>query len=235
MYMKGAQPQFEKRTSQLQGKEVSVVSMFADLRDFSSWLIKTRVEEVADLIKGQYEQMIQVCCDCHVDFLKPLGDGFLMLWEADETVDMKTCLKRALDAAYNIHNKYAHYKQELPCNKPAGYGIGISQGLAVRIQPETMLTEMNEIDFLGYPLNCSARMQTLSLKAFQTTVCSSVSALLQSNPEDFLYPDIPRFARILKVPSPESAKAAQNLKGLKSEDCNDFRHLEWVAARKYWL
>lgn len=49
---------------------------------------------------------------------------------------------------------------------PSGYGIGIAAGDAVLPQPETFLAEFNEIDFVGYPLNCAARLQTLASAAF---------------------------------------------------------------------
>jgi class 3 adenylate cyclase len=234
MYMKGSQPHPENAANKPHEKEVNVVSMFADLRDFSNWVVESRIEDVSSLLKSQYEQVIQVCCDCHVHFLKTLGDGFLLVWEADEVTNLETCLKRALDAAYTMHNKYMYCKRDSSYKVPAGYGIGISQGLAVRIWPDTMLRDMNEVDFVGYPLNCSARMQTLSLEAFQTTICSSVSATLQSKPDEFLYPGIPGFARILKMPSPKSIEKAVTLKGLQCEDRTNFRHLEWAAAGRCW-
>ena len=88
MYMKGrCLLQIDSMLSQHQETKVSVVSMFADLRDFSSWLNQAEIENVVDLINGQYLQVLQVCCDCHVDFLKAMGDGFLLLWEADADVD----------------------------------------------------------------------------------------------------------------------------------------------------
>ena len=72
------------------------------------------------------------------------------------------CIMQALDAAFEIHKKYWYLAKEVPYGTPCRYGIGIAIGEAIRVQPETFLQQMNELDFLGYPLNCER-----GCKAFQ--------------------------------------------------------------------
>ena len=68
----------------------------------------------------------------------------------------------ALAAAFEIHKRYWYIAQQLRFPSPSGFGIGISLGEVVRIDPETFIPEMNEPDFVGYPMNCGARLQKLA-------------------------------------------------------------------------
>jgi class 3 adenylate cyclase len=181
---------------------------------------------VGDVIKTQYERVIQITNDQHPVFHKFLGDGFLLLWESDQDMDSQLCLKFALEAAFEIHKKFWYFARALPYEAPRGYGIGIAIGSAIRIQPETFLKEMNEVDFLGYPLNCGARMQSFSVP-FGVTLCSSTVARINESPDDFLCPSVPGFRKILKAPTPAALKKAKFANGLLPRDRTEFRHLVW--------
>jgi len=226
MYTKGVDFTLASGKSKLSGAKSDVVVLFADLRGFSTWCNEAEIANVAEVITVQYERVIQVCNDFHHHFHKFLGDGFLLLWEADTEMDSTVCLKHALGAVFEIHKKYWYLAKELGYKAPAGYGIGLSIGQAIRIQPETFIKEMNEVDFLGYPLNCSARMQSLA-EPFGTTVCSATAARLAGAPNEFLYPNEPVFLRRLRKPTPAALEKAKGMKGLKPEDRVGFRYLTW--------
>ena len=169
MYTKDVNFALASGSSSLMGTEADVVVLFADLRGFSTWSKSASLKDVGEVIKVQYECVIQICNDHHHCFHKFLGDGFLLLWEIDRDIDLTLCLQRALDAAFHIHKKYWFFAKDAGIKVPDGYGLGISIGRAIRIQPETFIKEMNEIDFLGYTLNCAARMQALSNPPRQNT------------------------------------------------------------------
>jgi len=230
MYTKGVNFTPTSGESKLSGSKADVVVLFADLRGFSTWSNKAEIANVAELIKAQYERVIQVCNDFHHHFHKFLGDGFLLLWEADAEMNSTVCLKHALDAAFEIHKKYWYLVKELGFDAPVGYGIGLSLGQAIRIQPETFIKEMNEVDFLGYPLNCSARMQSLA-EPYGTTVCSTTAATLAAASDEFLYPNVPAFLRRLKKPTPAALEKAKGMKGLKPEDRTNFLYLTWPNSQ----
>jgi class 3 adenylate cyclase len=217
--------------SSITGQKVDVVVLYADIRGFSNWSMTQTAENVASLVKIEYERVIQICNDHHPCFHKFLGDGFLLLWEKDEELSTDDCFRHALDAAFHAHKAYFYASQELSRSfaLPAGMGIGISLGEAVRIQPETFLEEMNEVDFLGYPMNCGARMQSFS-NAYGTTLCSSCVGLVKSNPESFLYPTVPSFRRALVPPSKNTRKKAEDINGLNHSDRTEFSHLVWLDA-----
>jgi len=226
MYTKGIDFTAVNGDSKLSGVQSDVVVLFADLRGFSTWCTSASLEQVAEIIKIQYERVIQICNDFHHTFHKFLGDGFLLLWEPDADLNLNVCVKHALDASAEVHKKYWYLVKDLKYKAPLGYGIGMSLGHAIRIQPETFIKEMNEIDFLGYPLNCSARMQSLA-DPYGTTICSALAGLLESNCDEFLYPNEPIFRRELHAPSPAALTRAQSMKGLQSKDRTDFRYLTW--------
>lgn len=235
MYTKNVKFTLTSGTSEVSGTRSDVVVLFADIRGFSNWCNSgAGLDHVGHVIKTQYERLIQISNDQHPCFHKFLGDGFLLLWETDQGMDSALCLKLAIDAAFEIHKKYWYFAKELPYKAPAGYGIGISVGSAIRIQPETFLKEMNEIDFLGYPLNCGARMQSLS-GPFGVTLCSSTAARIAESPDEFLYPAVPGFRRVLHAPSAVALEKAKLANGLLPQDRADFRHLTWPdSQRELW-
>jgi class 3 adenylate cyclase len=232
MYTKNVDFTLTSGTSKVSGSKSDVVVLFADIRGFSNWCNSgASLDHVGYVITTQYERVIQISNDQHPCFHKFLGDGFLLLWEADGELDGPLCLKLAIDAAFEIHKKFWYFARELPYETPSGYGIGISIGPAIRIQPETFLKEMNEIDFLGYPLNCGARMQSLS-GPFGVTVCSSTAARIAETPDEFLCPTVPGFRRALHAPSPAALERARVMKGLLPQDRTGFRHLTWPDSQR---
>lgn len=110
---------------------------------------------------------------------------------------------------------------------PSGYGVGISVGSAIKVQPETIISELNEIDFVGYTLNCGARMQTLA-GAYGVALCSTVVATIDKAHQAFLYPNEPAFARELVAPTAAALKKAASLRGLLPKDQSNFRYLTWL-------
>src|ERR1051325_8312190 len=69
--------------SSISGHRVGVVVLCADLRGFSVWSLAEPASNVAELVKIEYERVIQISNDCHPCFHKFLGDGFILLWEIE--------------------------------------------------------------------------------------------------------------------------------------------------------
>lgn len=61
--------------------------LYADLREFSTWSTSANPKHVAELVAMTYGRVIQLMGDYHHNFHKLLGDGFLLVWEADEFDD----------------------------------------------------------------------------------------------------------------------------------------------------
>ena len=215
------------------GVRSRVVAMFADMRGFSNWSETQPLDHVADLVKLQFGQVMAICDDHHHPFQKFLGDGFVLLWELENGDDLARCLANAINATFDLHKGYATLTQSLPYPAPAGYGVGISIGEAIRIQLEPHLSESSEVDFVGYPLNCAARMQTLA-SGFGTAVCFSTAHVLQGHPDRYLRTLVPGFGRRLIEPPMEMVKRASVTKGLKPADRTGFRYLSFVDGQE-WL
>lgn len=139
-------------------EKVNIVVLYADIRQFSRWLFSVSPEQAAELIRIEYERVIQLAHDYYHTFHKFLGDGYLLIWEVDDVDSFENVLSLAIGAAFEIHKKYWYTSKELKYLAPEGLGIGIACGEAVRVQPETYIKEFNEPDFIGYPMNCGARL-----------------------------------------------------------------------------
>ena len=81
MYSKNSTLTVTSGVSALSGAKTDVVALFADIRGFSNWCNTQPLEHVADLMKIQFERVIQICNDHHHSFHKFLGDGFLLMVE----------------------------------------------------------------------------------------------------------------------------------------------------------
>lgn len=233
MYRRSSAVDLAPRHHQRFGIRSQIVALFADMRGFSTWSETQSLDRVADLVKLQFGQVMQICDDHHHPFQKFLGDGFVLLWELEGENDLARCLASALDAALDLHKGYEALAQSLPYPVPAGYGVGVSIGEVIRIQLEPHLNEASEVDFVGYPLNCAARMQTLA-PGFGTAVCSSTAQVLQSKPDRYLRNLVPGFARRLLEPEPEMVTRAAVIKGLKPADRTGFRCMSFVDGQE-WL
>jgi class 3 adenylate cyclase len=234
MYVKNSTLTLSDGKSSVTGRRVKIVALFCDLRGFSNWCDSVKIEQVESLMRTQFERVIQICTDHHHDFHKFLGDGFVLVWEESDETSIQACLAHAVDAAFDLHKKYWYLSQEIGYGLPSGYGIGISVGEAVLLQPETFLSELNEIDFVGYPLNCAARMQTLA-NAYGTVLCSGASDVIEADNRALLYDGVPAFTRVLLPPSQGALERAASMKGLRERDRSGFKYLVFDSARaKLW-
>jgi len=234
MYVKNATLTLTDGDSAVAGRRVNVVALFCDLRGFSNWCETVDIGQIESLMRSQFERVIQICNDHHHDFHKFLGDGFVLVWEESAETSLHTCLARALDAAFHLHKKYWYLSQDEASALPTGYGIGISAGEAVLLQPETFLAELNEVDFVGYPLNCAARLQTLA-NAYGTVLCSTAVDLVESKERALLYENEPAFRRLLLPPDEAALKRAGAMKGLRERDRSGFKHLLFeLGYLKLW-
>lgn len=211
------------------GRRVNLVTLFCDLRGFSNWCESVEVEQIELLMRSQFERVIQICNDHHHDFHKFLGDGFVLVWEESEDRSLHDCLAQALDAAFHLYKKFWYLSKDINYELPPGYGIGISVGEAVLVQPDTSILELNEIDYVGYPLNCAARFQTLA-SAYGTVVCSNTVALIESHNRELLYDDTPAFQRKLLPPNQQALEKAARMKGLRNTDRSGFKYLVFCTG-----
>ncbi len=224
MYVKNAALTLTDGKSSIAGRRVNVVALFCDLRGFSNWCESVGIERVESLMRTQFERVIQICNDHHHDFHKFLGDGFVLVWEESGETPLHLCLAHAVDAAFHLHKKFWYLSQDTAHALPPGYGIGISVGEAVMLQPETFISELNEVDFVGYPLNCAARMQTLAT-AYGTVLSSAAVELISSS-------QWPHTAhqRVLFPPSDTALRQATAMKWLRDSDRTGFKYLVFGAG-----
>jgi len=210
------------------GEESEIVVLYADIRKFSSWSQEQAIDKTKDLVDQFYNSTWQIVSDKNADFCKLLGDGCLLLWEVGgKSLDL--CIKLSFDATHDLHKKYFYENKDNNFNLPLGLGIGISTGKAVKIQPATFIKEFNEIDFVGYPMNCGARMQSLA-GPYGTVIDSSIHKIIEENPSDFLYLDEPTFTRELHKPSDTALTKAKGMGGLSRIDVTDFRYITFKST-----
>jgi len=206
------------------GERRKVVVLYADIRGFSDWSKDISLTKVSELVQIVYERVIQLSVDYYHVFHKFLGDGFLLLWEVPNGEDYSNYISLAIGASFEIHKKY-WYLYAGDKTLPSGFGIGISCGEAVKIQPATFIPELNELDFVGYPMNCGARMQTLA-GAYGVVIDSAVSKVVSENIDN-------KFSNFELLNADEhSLLRAKVFKGLRVYDKKDFKYLTYPVLQK---
>lgn len=208
------------------GKKAEIVVLYADMRDFSDWSFSVSPDQVAEVVQIQYERVIQLAQDYKHSFHKFLGDGFLLIWEISDHGSIADTLHWALGAAFEIHKKYWHVSKKLGYPTPNGLGIGISCGDVVKVQPETFIRELNEPDFVGYPMNCGARLQ--SLAGPYGVVLDSNGAEVASNNKNRVLRESNSVSRLSLIdPTKKALQKARSVKGLKERDTVGFKYVIW--------
>ncbi|TMI46684.1 adenylate/guanylate cyclase domain-containing protein [Candidatus Bathyarchaeota archaeon] len=220
--------------------KVEIVVLYADIRDFSRWSNSALPGQVAQVVEICYERVHQLFQDFHHSFHKLLGDGFLLVWEVKDfsREEANKChracgaLRCAINAAYEIHKKYLLAKRSLPFSTPDGFGISIAVGQVYRIRVRTLLSELDEDDYVGYAMNAGSRLQRLA-GPNEIILDSAASRICRECPNELLLARYPDFELRLVDPSIRVKKEAEGLKGLKSGDARFFKYLVSPSSRDY--
>lgn len=230
MYLKSNALTLSDRVSSIHGEKLDVVAVYADLRGFAHWSLTSTAAEITRVIEVVYDRVIQLAFFYKHTFHKFLGDGFVLIWEVKDHGSYAEALHWALAASFEIHKRYWYIVERLQFPSPSGFGIGISCGEVVRIDPQTFIPELNEPDFVGYPMNSGSRLQKLA--GPYGTVLDSVGAeIALQNPDRVLRRknDILRFE--LVKPHNKAIAMANTFTGLHEDDIFGFRYVIWPYVR----
>ncbi len=226
MYLKEKLLTLTDKVPIIHGEKVDVVAVYADLRGFAHWSLNSPPDQITKIIECVYDRVIQLAFFYKHTFHKFLGDGFLLIWEVSDYRTRAEALHWALAASFEIHKRYWYLAQTLKFPPPLGFGIGISMGEVVRIDPETFIPELNEPDFVGYPMNSGARLQKLA--GPYGTVIDTVSAReAKSNPHRVLRCENNILRLELLEPNEKASIVAQKFTGLSENDIQGFQYVVW--------
>ena len=134
--------------------------LFADLRGFSTWCMHAEPEQISEVYEVMSDTVAEYIKDYPFDYWKLLGDGIMLVWEADQ--DETQAANCAIGAAYDLHRKYWHYSKESPFRLPEGFGIAISGGYITKFKSSTFFDSCVVSDYLGPIVNQAARLQGLA-------------------------------------------------------------------------
>jgi class 3 adenylate cyclase len=163
---------------------VQIVSLCFDLRGSTIWAndvlerdpnyVRTFIDELREWTWNQTSCQPQG----HPKLIKFMGDGFLLIWEisGSSVVDSSNSiieLAYSLCANYQIWIKDEIFKQTFPWGVPIGIGCGVDIGHAIRLTFEN-----GSNDYLGAPVNHSAKMQDLARPAGGVVIQAEVFGFL---------------------------------------------------------
>jgi len=215
------QPSTISKSLKVIHEKLEIVALYADIRRFSLWARENSLEQAAEVIQIKYERVIQLAQDYKHTYHKFLGDGFLLIWELDNSRTMTEALHQSLGAAFELHEKYWYLSEQLTYTPPEGMGISISCGEVIKVRPRSFSQELNEPDFVGYPLNCGARLQHLAapygvvLDSKGAEIVTEVSAKNKTTNTNFEMVD----------PTTKAKEKASTFKGLKEKDRQNFKYV----------
>ncbi len=230
MYLKNNSLTISDRVTSIRGERESAVIVYADLRGFANWSLKASPEQVTRVIEVVYDRVIQLSFFYKHTFHKFLGDGFLLIWEAKDHGSLGEALHWALSASFEIHKRYWYIARQLSFPSPMGFGVGISCGDVIRIDPETFIPEMNEPDFVGYPMNSGSRLQKLA-GPYGTVLDSRGVREAMMNPARVLRADNPVLRLEMIKPNNKAVALADKFTGLHEDDVFGFQYVTWPYVK----
>jgi class 3 adenylate cyclase len=230
MYLKNRTLTLTNKSSVIHGEKLEVVAVYADLRGFSEWALVSDAPQIVRVIEVVYDRVIQLAFFYRHTFHKFLGDGFVLLWEVADHGSRSEALHWALEASFEIHKKYWYIAKQLKFPSPLGFGIGVSCGEVIKIDPETFIPEMNEPDFVGYPMNSGARLQKLA-GPFGTVIDHAAVKEAESDPRRVLRSSNEILRLALVDPNEKSLAVAGKLTGLHGADMRGFRYVVWPYVK----
>ena len=226
MYLKNQSLTLTTKDSYIHGEKLEVVAVYADLRGFSHWSLVATPNQITKVIEVVYDRVIQLAFYYKHTFHKFLGDGFVLVWEVADHGSRANALHWALEAAFEIHKRYWYISKHLEFPSPLGFGVGISCGEVVRIDPRTFIPEMNEPDFVGYPMNSGARLQKLA-GPFGTVIDRAAAKEAEQCSSRVLRDQNELLRFELLAPNDKAKGMAIKLAGLQSTDVTGFRYVVW--------
>lgn len=230
MYLKQHSLTLSSAETFIHGEKLDVVVVYADLRGFAQWSLGSSPTQITRVIEVVYDRVIQLAFFYKHTFHKFLGDGFVLIWEVKDHGTRNEALHWALEAAFEIHKRYWYIAKELQFPSPLGFGIGVSCGEVIRIDPETFIPELNEPDFVGYPMNSGARLQKLA--GPYGTVIDSVSAVIAERDSARVLRENNDVLRLeLVKPHNKSVALANSMTGLNEDDIFGFRYVIWPYVK----
>ncbi|HUL44208.1 MAG TPA: adenylate/guanylate cyclase domain-containing protein [Bacteroidota bacterium] len=230
MYLKNQPLTVTDRSSLIHGEKLEVAVVYADLRNFAEWSLTSSADRITRVIEIVYDRVIQLAFFYKHTFHKFLGDGFVLIWEANNHGSLVEALHWAVAAAFEIHKRYWYIADRLSFPSPLGFGISISCGEVVRIDPDMFIPEFNESDFVGYPMNCGARLQKLA-GPYGTVIDSGGVKLAEQNPGRILRSDNRILRLELMKPHNKAVAMASKFTGLHEDDIFGFRYLTWPYVK----
>ena len=235
MYLKQNTITLTDRESVIRGEKLDVVVVYADLRGFAHWSLTSTADEITRVIEVVYDRVIQLAFFYKHTFHKFLGDGFVLIWEVRDHGSLAETLHWALAASFEIHKRYWYIAERLRFPSPLGFGIGISCGEVMRIDPETFIPEFNEPDFVGYPMNSGARLQKLA-GPYGTVIDSRGARVAEQNPDRVLRASNHILMLELIKPHNKAIAMASKFTGLQEDDIYDFRYVIWPYVKNaLWM
>lgn len=230
MYLKNHALTVTDKSTLIRGEKLEVVVVYADLRNFAEWSLTSPAGHITRVIEVVYERVIQLAFFYKHTFHKFLGDGFVLIWEVSDHGSFAEALHWALAAAFEIHKRYWYIADRLAFPSPLGFGIGVSCGEVVRIDPDTFIPELNESDFVGYPMNSGSRLQKLA-GPYGTVIDAMGAKIAEANPDRVLR----RRNDILRLdmlkPHNKAVAMASKFTGLQEDDIFGFRYIVWPYVK----
>jgi len=143
-----------------------VAALFIDLRQSTAWANRIDSSERVSSFMNALQIWAVECGLAHfgiksrLELTKFLGDGYLLVWEAPETIDT---YRRATAVGLALHDGFAEFKQarvtvdRMPDDFPHDVGLGLDIGRVLRLTSASGLR-----DYLGKAMNYAAKFQAMT-------------------------------------------------------------------------
>lgn len=150
--------EFRTLLGEAQGVSEFLISVFADIRGFSSFSQQTESPDAAMYIKRVYARLIDEYFPS-ASFYKPTGDGLMVIipYREQTLVEVSAATVRSALACVEAFPNICHDDPMINFPVPDRIGLGIARGTACRL-----FAGDKTLDYSGRLLNLAARLMNLA-------------------------------------------------------------------------
>jgi class 3 adenylate cyclase len=149
---------FRERLDEAKGISEFVIVLNIDIRGFSDWSLEVDSAQTALFIKKIYAKLIDKYF-ADAAFLKPTGDGLLVVLNFDEE-EVASAVTKVIQQSMEIVKSFGTLCANEPAINfavPQNVGIGISRGAASRLISDDLT-----LDYSGRVLNQASRLMDIA-------------------------------------------------------------------------
>lgn len=218
--------EFRALLGQSQGVSQFVISVFADIRGFSSFSQETESPDAAMYIKRVYARLIDEYF-ASASFYKPTGDGLMVIipYSEETLAEVSTAAVRSALACLQEFPAICNNDPMINFRVPDRIGLGMARGTACRL-----FAGDKTLDYSGRLLNLTARLMNLA-RPSGVVIDGDFGLAMIPEPERIRFKEAQVYLRGIAEGTPRLVYLLDSVVKIPKENLAPFGEPVWRSAQ----